>query len=572
MKKQRQNRFWKKEASVLATVTLLSLLGGAQSKYAAENAGQVTTANKTFIVNKKVNMANIQSSNNLFSTTIAIPSPGTSTVDGDKYTATYTFTKKADPNYRLLKVIPYIEAPNFTITNWGGPVVAKGNYIYDESIQAWRIPDPMVAVDGSEVPATTAVNGTQGIKLYLAGEKTGMEALSYLTNDGSKVGTRPVILLGDVRTMPANVPQATSFTIFQERTYEGAEGMWHAFSYRPSAYVEYEFDATVTGTNPDDQLNLTIGDNAHFDSVITLQSPQKVTADIVWQESTNDGATFTDIEGTSSNSNGQQSMTKSLDVTATKDNDGNLYRVKITPNETDEAPVYTEPARLTLKKTSASIEAAKVLEGADLDANQFEFILRDANGVELARAKNTAAGSIPFTPLWYTAPGEYTYTIEEVDDGQKNITYDSTVLEAHVLVKATDEALTSEVSFIEGRKTFTNTFTPAQTSNTDSSQTTEPSSENSSESSESNSSSAKSSDSEVISETSSEAAGNPSPKATTKSSHSLKETTPNSSNKAKENKKLPKAGAEKNGFAFLGLLFLAISVLLFMKKQHKQYR
>ena len=56
--------------------------------------------------------------------------------------------------------------------------------------------------------------------------------------------------------------------MYQERAYNGDPNKWHAFNFNVPALVQYEYDGQVTGTNPDDQLDLIPGELAHFESEV----------------------------------------------------------------------------------------------------------------------------------------------------------------------------------------------------------------------------------------------------------------------------------------------------------------
>lgn len=75
--------------------------------------------------------------------------------------------------------------------------------------------------------------------------------------------------------------------------------------------------------------------------------------------------------------------------------------------------------------TEVKLGASKVLSGKDLKEGQFSFQLKDADGKVLQTAKNAAGGTVGFEAISYDKPGTYTYSISEVDDGQKNVTYDA---------------------------------------------------------------------------------------------------------------------------------------------------
>ncbi len=445
----------------LITVIICSLITFTNvSTIFAYSPGEITTANQIFVINKKSHTNNIQATNDLFSVSIQLTSPGTSTINGDMYRPVYTFTKKANSNYRLLNVISYIDDPSYTITtNLGSTEVAKGSYLWDDTIQAWRIPNPMYDLSGNPVDTTTAVNGTEGIKLYITGDSTGILPLNQLTNDNTKSGSRPVIYFGDVANMSVNTPQVTEFNLFQERTYSGAEDKWHALNYFARAFVEYEFDATVTGTNPYNQA-ISVGDGAHFESQINLDAPAKFTSDFVWQVSTDNGTTYTDIDETAQNSNGSKNTDMILDFTPNLSDDGNLYRVKITPNESTGESIYTEPALLTFNKATTTFTLNKSLSGKTLTDKQFEFVLKTDDGsTVIETVKNNTEGKINFSPLNYYEVGTYKYTVQETNDNQEGITYDTMNAEINVnVVKNEDGTLTATVIYPEDIE-FNNSYT-----------------------------------------------------------------------------------------------------------------
>lgn len=84
--------------------------------------------------------------------------------------------------------------------------------------------------------------------------------------------------------------------------------------------------------------------------------------------------------------------------------------------------------------TTATINAHKVLEGRDLAAGEFEFVLLDADGKAVHTARNAADGSVTFDAIEYSAPGAYTYTIAEAAGAAGGVTYDGRRHEVKVTV------------------------------------------------------------------------------------------------------------------------------------------
>ena len=89
------------------------------------------------------------------------------------------------------------------------------------------------------------------------------------------------------------------------------------------------------------------------------------------------------------------------------------------------------------KSTEVSLGVTKRLDNAKLKSGQFTFVLKDANGEEVESATNKADGSVQFKAISFDKAGTYEYTIEELNDKQKEITYDTKV--HHVTITVTDD-------------------------------------------------------------------------------------------------------------------------------------
>ena len=128
-----------------------------------------------------------------------------------------------------------------------------------------------------------------------------------------------------------------------------------------------------------------------------------------------------------------------------------------------EKPVFTNTYAAKPGKTV--IEAKKVLNGKALEADKYEFELKENDKV-VATAKNTADGSISFPEIEYTKAGTYTYTMSEKAGNEAGVTYDKT---SHkVTVDVADNGQGQLVATITSEQpVFTNTYTkPAPAADT----------------------------------------------------------------------------------------------------------
>ena len=126
--------------------------------------------------------------------------------------------------------------------------------------------------------------------------------------------------------------------------------------------------------------------------------------------------------------------------------DGNTFNNKFTPNA-----------------ANATIELDKVLSGRDLVDGEFSFELYEgSNKLQTTTNKN---GKISFDSISYKEVGEHTYTVKEVKGDNNTITYDESEKQVTVKVTKDGNELKSEVVYPES-KTFSNTFTPKETSAT----------------------------------------------------------------------------------------------------------
>ena len=108
---------------------------------------------------------------------------------------------------------------------------------------------------------------------------------------------------------------------------------------------------------------------------------------------------------------------------------------------------------------SLALTAEKKLEGKQLEAGKYSFVLKDSKGTELQTKQNGAAGSVSFDAIEYTladAGKDFTYTVAEVAGSEAGVTYDSSVytVKVHVADKGTGTLeVTKKITRTAGEKT-----------------------------------------------------------------------------------------------------------------------
>ena len=108
----------------------------------------------------------------------------------------------------------------------------------------------------------------------------------------------------------------------------------------------------------------------------------------------------------------------------------------------------------------------KRLEGRELKANEFSFVLKDSEGKTLETVKNDASGNVKFKALEFKKgqEGVHNYTVEEVKGTDATVTYDT--MKANVTVTVKHDG-TAKVLIATGKvqlrtKEFNNRVTPPE--------------------------------------------------------------------------------------------------------------
>ena len=153
--------------------------------------------------------------------------------------------------------------------------------------------------------------------------------------------------------------------------------------------------------------------------------------------------------------------TVNVTVNVTKDIDGSLIAAL-----DDNSPAIEFENTYNLSSTAITLVGTKVLNGHEMEADEFEFEVKE-NDTVVSVGFNDAQGNIVFDEIEYTEAGDHTYTISEVNGGQTigGVSYDDT--EFTVTVNVTDNGdgtLTASVADGTAPIVFTNEYNVGKTS------------------------------------------------------------------------------------------------------------
>ena len=130
-----------------------------------------------------------------------------------------------------------------------------------------------------------------------------------------------------------------------------------------------------------------------------------------------------------------------------------------------EKPSKPTEKRVNNVPVEVEFNFTKRLEGRELKANEFSFVLKDSEGKTLETVSNDAAGNVKFSKLEFKKgqEGVHNYTVEEVKGSDATVTYDTMKANVTVTVKhdGTAKVLIATVGDIADKE-FNNRVTPPE--------------------------------------------------------------------------------------------------------------
>lgn len=160
--------------------------------------------------------------------------------------------------------------------------------------------------------------------------------------------------------------------------------------------------------------------------------------------------------------------------------DGSVYDVTVVVTDTDgalhadvsgaDAIVFKNsytPDPVTLTGGTA-LRAHKTLTGRGLNAEEFVFEVKDADGNVLTTGTNDADGNIVFKDLTFSEAGTYLYTVSEKDNNIGGIAYDDSIYTVQIDVRDAGGYLEAAVKYLAEQQEvqlpeFENTYTAQPT-------------------------------------------------------------------------------------------------------------
>lgn len=161
--------------------------------------------------------------------------------------------------------------------------------------------------------------------------------------------------------------------------------------------------------------------------------------------------------------------TKTVSFKVTDDGNGKLT-VERLGAASDPAFTFTNTYSVQPVDSSVTdqVTVTKNLTGRDMKAGEFEFQLLEGGNV-VATGANDASGKVALSPITYTKPGTYNYTLCEVGGGSQKagVQYDGSTFAVTTTVTDNGKGTLSVAHKVDNDANavgFTNSYTPAATS------------------------------------------------------------------------------------------------------------
>lgn len=161
--------------------------------------------------------------------------------------------------------------------------------------------------------------------------------------------------------------------------------------------------------------------------------------------------------------------TKTVSFKVADDGKGNLTVQRV---GNDSAAAFTFTNTYSVQPVDSSVTdqvtVTKNLTGRDMKAGEFEFQLLEGGNV-VATGTNDASGKVALSPITYTKPGTYNYTLCEVGGGSQKagVQYDGSTFAVTTTVTDNGDGTLSVAHKVDNDANtvgFTNSYTPAATS------------------------------------------------------------------------------------------------------------
>ena len=287
-------------------------------------------------------------------------------------------------------------------TNDKGQTVYTLSYRIYEDEEEWTLPNNVTVVNGNFNFTVTVTDDGQGHLTAVTNYPDGSNGKFGFVN---QYGAEPV---------PVEL--------------KGSKTLDHESGLNPDSIAD-KFTFSLSSSTEEAPLPDSKTAKNDADGNITFGQITFKLSDLDGVEPADDGSRNKDfiytVKETSGSAPGVTNDTGDKTFTLTLKDDGKGH-LSVTKNPAD-GPLFTFTNTYTVSKLPSSItnqvKVTKKLTGRDLKAGEFHFELLE-DGEVAARGTNDANGSVTFDKITYTAPGNHTYTVREVNNDLGGVTYD----------------------------------------------------------------------------------------------------------------------------------------------------